>query len=690
MGWGAVDVERERVALCGQRNAGLGTGATASARPPRAARPRLLLGFGREIDYPPRMVMNLDVATPQPAGCVALLIMLPGLWIAGIAAARRLGLDRATGRLVGPALSLSLWLCAVHAIAYAARAFLPGLVVGTILVGAGGYSAAWRGEARAPAGPAPSRGRVALAALAALVIAPMALRWSFHDEATIAGHMAFVGEMQNGFYPPGHLVFPDVELRYHYGFDVVVAAVTAVTRLRIDRAMDAVTLAAFAWTAALAWRLGDVWNGPTRGAGPLTALLLLFGGGAPLLCAPSLPPSVPTLLGQCSIEGLSINPPFVSYFFQHPWTLGAPLALAALLVAAESRRRAPRLAALGLLLLALSFVQIVLFLTLGGALLAAESLPWIGWGKSDLRSSVRRGLALLILLVVVLLVASRFGGFFAPAPDGATSSIEAHRGIVETLAGNVRWHLASFGLLLPLGIMGLFSRARGRLVLAVLVLGSLLVLNSVRYKFSWDVAKFGTVAAIALSVLGGAALARLWSAPRALPARALCLALLAAAIAPGLCHPLIFGLDLAGIPAGNFPRSAEPLSGPDVEAMTWLRTRVRPTDVVYRSIPASYGYAPWGGLPQPWIEGQTASFGFSPARLSRRRRLLTELPLQPERWLAEGIRWLVLDARDRRQNEIAERWIREGKARMAREIKAAAPMKRIQIVEILGDGATAR
>jgi hypothetical protein len=634
----------------------------------------------------------VHVSNPLPLSCVALLLAIPGVWLAGRSAAHRLLRDRATAALVGPALALALWLLTVHVIAYAARSFVPGLVAGTLAVGALGYVAyaAWRLGDPLVVGPPPSRLPWVLGAIAMAVIAPMALLWSFHDEATLAGHMAIASEMQNGVYPPRYLTFPSFELRYHYGFDVVAAAVTALTRLRVDRAMDAVTLPCFAWTGALAFRLCEVYTLPrrARATGVFGAALLLFGGGMPQVCALGSPPSVPILIGQCAIHGLAVNPPFVSYFFQHPWTVGVPLALAALLVASDAARGWGRLAALGLLLLALSFTQIVLFFAVGGALLAAEAVP---------RASERTGLAgtlglgatrvlsLATAIALAFAAARRLGGFFAPPPDGASYGLVAlaHTGVAGPLGDTVRWHLASFGLLLPLGLAGLFTRTRGRLVLAALVAGGLLVINVVRYGLSWDAVKFATVAAIALSLLAGAALAWLWYARPALPARALSVVLLLVALAPGLAHPVVFGLDLRGIPLGNFPKTAELLSPADEEAASWLRTRVAPSDVVYRSIPASYGYAPWAGLPEAWVEPQTRAFGFSPSRIAARLALLRQPPADPDRWLAQGVRWLVLDARDRRVGDIAAGWVTAGRARVALEIPAPPPLRKLWIVEIV-------
>ena len=62
------------------------------------------------------------------------------------------------------------------------------------------------------------------ALLVTAYVAPTALGWSFHDEVLVTGHLSITSEIENGTYPPRHLSFPELELRYHYGFDLLVAA----------------------------------------------------------------------------------------------------------------------------------------------------------------------------------------------------------------------------------------------------------------------------------------------------------------------------------------------------------------------------------------------------------------------------------------------------------------------------------
>ena len=53
----------------------------------------------------------------------------------------------------------------------------------------------------------------------------MALGWAFHDEQLYTGHTGIISQIQNGHYPPRHMTFPELEYRYHYGFDLAGAAV---------------------------------------------------------------------------------------------------------------------------------------------------------------------------------------------------------------------------------------------------------------------------------------------------------------------------------------------------------------------------------------------------------------------------------------------------------------------------------
>ena len=90
------------------------------------------------------------------------------------------------------------------------------------------------------------------------------------------------------------------------------------------------------------------------------------------------------------------------------------------------------------------------------------------------------------------------------------------------------WQVATYGILVPLGIAGVFVAGRLRLALSLLGFGCLLVPIFVGYSYTWDIVKFSTVASLALGILSGAGLAALWR-KRSLTSRlllSLCIVLL--------------------------------------------------------------------------------------------------------------------------------------------------------------------
>ena len=107
---------------------------------------------------------------------------------------------------------------------------------------------------------------------------------------------------------------------------------------------------------------------------------------------------------------------------------------------------------------------------------------------------------------------------------------------------------------------------------------------------------------------------------------------------------------------------ALPPMAPDARAASFLRSRVRPGEIVFRREGPAAGYAQWGGLPLPWSDWGTATFGFPRERTEARASLLRALPLETSAYRAEGIVWFVLDASDARMNSRADAWIAMGEA----------------------------
>ncbi len=602
------------------------------------------------------------VTNPQSLWNIGLAPLVPGIYFVGRTLALRSGVDRGLAANLAPALGVAVLLTLLHATAYATGSLDLALPLVFLPLGLLGWGLWLLGREGGRPGQqrlwlAPPRGRWLMLAALTVLVAPTAFGWAFHDELFFTGHMSITAQLQNGTYPPHHLTFPQFELRYHYGFNLLCAVVTALTRLDITTAIDLVTLASWAYVANLLWLLGERLFG-TRGAGIMVVALVLLGGGLDFFCAGEGAPLPYHLLGLCKIDGAIVNPPVVSYFFQHPWTLGIPLMLSTLLLLLDAGGNRPMGLALAVffLLAALSLSQIVLFATVGASLVAAAFRLEGEW-------SIKRGVATATVALAALALATQWGGVFAPAPDDLGGDLQFHLGMADSLGGTVRWHLATFGLLLPLGLAGFCWLPRLRLFLGLLVVGSLLVINLVRHAHSWDIAKFGTVAAIALAITSAGALLHLWHHQ---PGRRFYVpVLLTLTLAAGVLFPVTFACRLDGIPTNLFHPAAQVLSSDDVDAINWLRPRMAPGELVYRRFPEVSGYAQQAGLAQPWVDNMVARHGYSAQRIQRRMSLLTNWPSETAPYRAEGLRFLVVGREDVRLQEHTKRWVASGDASVA-------------------------
>ncbi|MFT3770487.1 MAG: hypothetical protein QM820_34090 [Minicystis sp.] len=596
----------------------------------------------------------VNVPPPTPLACVALAAALPLVLPAGAWLAARASVDRDTRAVLAPGAGAALWLLAVSAIARAAHHFVTGLVWGTLAVAIlGAWQArAWLHDRRANAPRWPNR----LVALLAVIAILPAVRCYFHDELTIGGHLSIVAQIQNGAFPPHLATFPQFELDYHDGFDIVAAALGVVLRLPLAWAIDLTTVLAVAYTFFLGAHLGRVLGGARTGT--ITGLLVLFGGGVHLFCTGPGAPLGHRLIGLCKVDEVWINPPLGSYFFQHPFGAGIPLFLAILVLLADrdAGARPGRYALFAVLLAALSQCQTVLFACGIASFVAAESLPR---GRLDLR----RAASGITSALVAVAVARMLGGFFAATPYRDGSSLELHLGIGSSLAGTLLWNARTYGVLLPLGIAGVYYARRERLFLALVIGGALLVPNVLRYKYSWDIVKFATVAELALSLGTGVFLTRVLASRRLVkPARvAIASGLAAAAMAWSATFHAAAWL---AVPSTSFDHAPVPIGDADAAVIAYLRRAVRPDESVYRARGMAKAYDQWGGLSTPWPEEMIASFGVAPRLMDPRKRLLRALPPNAAEWARERITWFVLEKRDQQLRTYADRWVQEGLADM--------------------------
>lgn len=617
--------------------------------------------------------MHVDL--PLPLNLSWLLLALPLVVVAAHELCASATRRRLLRQALTPVLAIALWLLAVHAAGLVTRSFVAGLRIGTLTVALFG-AAAWARRSVTPASPGhgPGLGAFALVlvGLTTVPVAWMAFNWAFHDEDLYTGHMSIAAEMQNDVYPPRHLTFPDLALQYHYGFDLLVACITALTRVRVDVGIDIATVLLWVVTGSVLWALGELWFG----RGWLVVLVTLFAGGPPVcLFDPPGTPRGPT--GFCRLLGPGVLPPLVSSFFQHPWALGLPLALAALVVlsARDGPRRLPRLLVLGVLFTALSLGHVVLFVTVVPSVAAAEAWFAVTEARRPSLAIPVAATAVASFALAMLLQASvaSFGG-------AGTRALVFRPGAGEGLADTLRWHVQSYGIALPLALAGLPLLPRaGRAVTALLFGGSLLVVNSVRYAHSGDIVKFGVVASLAMSLAVAALLHRVLlageagSALRRASARGLCAILLVASSAGGAAFALFFFTKAID---RYYAHSVGPMAPDDERAASFVRSHVRAGEMTFRREGPAAGYARWAGLPVPWYDWATRGFGFPEARFTARDELLRTLPASPDPYLAQGMRWFVLDPQDGLIGARADAWISAGRATMR------ATFGRLRVVEL--------
>jgi hypothetical protein len=603
------------------------------------------------------------IENPQPDWLPLLLLAVPGIGFAAYALNKNLFPDHDRPLCTIPAIGIVLALLPTHAISLKLGSLSIGLTLAWSVIGIAGYAwiaTHWREFRFDHLKMYPtSTCRVGIAVLATLPIVPATILLNFHDEAYFNGHFSIIAQLQNGSYPPRYLYEPSLPLRYHYAFDLLGAIVTAVLRLRLDQAVDLLTLILWPYTFLLLWRVGE-FTGDRR-AGLLIAVTVCFATGWCIGCA---------------IDGQRINPPFISDYFQHPWSLGVPIFCLVLL----QRSALPRLenrtlgwTALACSLSLLSLCHAVLFVTAVAAIGLTES-----WKLLRVRDGVS-GLVLLSLAASVL-GARLLGGFFVagefPPADGLFGTgfyFREFRSPNATL-DQALWNFKTFGFLLVLGVVGLF-RARDRILWLMLAALPLIVVNSLRYRYSWDIVKFATVSSIALSVGAGIALSEFSRWAHTIRRKIIWGVLVTALLwQGGVLYPIMFLL--AYDPRGRAPFSVQmirpyfskgyPVDGDDARAVSFLRTHMDPSEIVYRTPEKSEPYAVWGGLPTqasvyPDDSGRNDMYGLGEAHFLERRHLGDVSDDWFDRLSAQHVAWIVTDADDIAIGAILDR--REGRRR---------------------------
>ena len=399
------------------------------------------------------------------------------------------------------------------------------------------------------------------------------------------------------------------------------------------------------------------------------------------------PFDVREVLGFCLVQKAGPVPSLVSIFFQHPWGLALPLAFATILVvtAREHQRLWVRYGVLVVLLSALSFSEVVMFLAMAPTVVAVEAWHVLGHEWHDEKPKARALLGVVAMATAVLGIAFAMGGFFAPNPAaGRPSPFYLKWGVLNGFGPSLHWFFQSFGFVGPLGIFGLvLLPRRARLFAALLMGGSLFVISVVHHSHSGDdlTWKFGTVASVVMGLSASRIVTRVWpiaesiSVGKRVARIGLAGIMMTASMAAGLSYVSLFSLFPSR--AGKiFVPSSRNITPDDFAAATYLRREMKPGELVFRreDVP-SHRYAQWAGLSVPWTDWATPAFGFSPTLLRDRIKLLQVLPPEPNGYLAQGIRWFVLEPADTKLLGHANTWIADGKAHEVRRFGSLRVIK---------------
>ena len=413
----------------------------------------------------------------------------------------------------------------------------------------------------------------------------------------------------------------------------------------------------------LLWRTGEHFGG--KRAGLPVALAVCYSGGSPTFAR------IVSECDLCPVNGLRTVPPFISYFFQHPWSIGVPLFCLVILQRAaipQIRNRALGLVALVCSLMLLSLSEIALFVMAIVPLALTES-----WNLVRIRS--RLSALVRLALGASLLGAKMIGGFFAGGPYPPAGGLFDTGFYVHDFSGpnailwQILWNLASFGFLLVLGIVGLLRARREKLFLVILAVLILVIVNSLRYRYTSEINKFGAVGLIVLAIGAGIALSDFSSRANTFARKVICALLVVSLAWQGLRFPLyvLFAYDPETRPPFSnqmitpYFSSKYPVDPDDAQAVSFLRTHVGPSEIVYRAAEKSEPYAIWGGLPTQvtWYlyateTGTDDVYGLGERKFAARRNLADVTETWFERLAAQHVTWVVTDPDDVAINAILE------------------------------------
>jgi hypothetical protein len=582
------------------------------------------------------------IENPQPAWLPLLLLAVPGIAFAAYALNNVIfSEDRPLCTI--PAIGMVLALLPTHVVALASGSLSIGLITAWSVIGTAGYVwilRYWREVHFAILiEHAGFQRKLGIIAFAIIPVILTTLLFNFSDEIIPNGHLAMIAHLQNGTYPPRYLYEPTLPLRYHYAFDLAAAIITGLLRIRVDQAIDLLTLTLWPLMFLLLWRVGEQVGG--KGAGLFVAVAVSYSAGwSSLYCV------------FCNA--------FIPFYFQHPWGIAVPVFCLAVLQHAtplQVKNRPLRLAALACTLVLLSLSEIVLFATTIAALGIAEIWNFVRYRE-------RSAVAVLVVLGTAAIGAKLIGGFLVSAPYpsagglfGTPFTLRDYLSL-DALGGQARENLRLYGLIAVPGTIGLFRARREKLLLISLAIIGFVVYNIMQYEYTWDIIKFATLSSIPLDIGVGLfvfGLAR-WAdnTLRKLISGALIFALLCKAVFFHFAATALYDPELRSpfqMIRPYFSR-AYPADADDVSAVNYLRTHMGPSEIVYRAKEKSLPYAIWGGLPtQSSVlnadeRRDNDPYGLGTQKFAAREDLDRITQDWFDRLAAQQVTWLVTDADD--------------------------------------------
>ncbi len=507
---------------------------------------------------------------------------------------------------------------------------------------------------------------ILLLVFSTVFITLVSVRYAIHDEVRIQGHIPVVQMILAGKFPPTLTAFPEVSLRYHYGFNLLAAGFSKAFALPGYWGIDVAAILSWLLLCSFLLIFFQDTGVPRRGWGLGFALVVLTGGLS--WCLARQDTSFPPIYQlphwqQMFVAHRHIHPNFTLYFFQHPMGLGLVFFLGVLHYFYLWLQK-PRVYLLGLTILllgALSLVQVMLFATL----LVSLGMVFFFRLFSDRTHWVRNLLAGLAVGLVAIALAYAMGGFFQNGstagpqirftwPPGYVRNEYYGSGHSVGWLGALYWYLSGFGLLIFLIPLGVYLALRSQNQILWLLAGfcglSFLIPQFFQYRYSWDIVKWLFGFEVTGKLLMVATLV-----PRILQ-RPLYWIPAWIFILIHMVSPVRFLTELSLGEPGEFSRAewrmaayGQPRPSPAMKRLAGILAACQDCyGMVWSSASTSPHLAMFTGFPMVQVDGPTSVVMGDAAKWQDRKEKLKLLNEAPTRNLLAqmGVRWIIFSCRE--------------------------------------------